>query len=128
MLQQNIICPWCHQPMYLIEQVVEDGMIRYGQEQLRNYYYECDCGAQTPEVYELCTHEEAERMLEDLLGVSEHHTYLLLYIRQDKNIKVVTDTFTTCSTGVQLVEDATAYLKNKLGTDNLCVWNICKLD
>ena len=63
MLQQDIICPWCHQIMYPIQQVVEDGHIRYGQEQLRNYYYECDCGAQSPEVYEVCTHEEAERML-----------------------------------------------------------------
>ena len=134
MLSQNVICPWCHHLMYPIQQVVEDGMIRRGQEQLRNYYYECECGAQSSEIYGVYTHEEAENALLDLLNVdvlhlnNEYHTYLMLYMAQQKNLKISTDTFTTCSTGAQLIEDAKTYLKNKLGNDNFAVWNICKLD
>ena len=67
MLPKHIECPWCHSPMELVECECEDGVIRRGTEQLRNYYYECDCcGAQSPEVYYVCTHEWAENRLAEL--------------------------------------------------------------
>ena len=131
MEQKYVICPWCQQVMYPIQQVIEDGMIRRGPEQLRNYYYECECGAESPAVYKVCTHEEAESELADLLNIDtslQSHTYLVLYSGHDRSTKVATDTFSSCSTGEQLVEDAKTYLRNKLGYDNLAVWNICKLD
>lgn len=61
MLPKTIECPWCHSPMKLYESECEDGVIRRGPEQLRDYRYECDCcGATSPNVYEVCTHEWAE--------------------------------------------------------------------
>ena len=134
MEQKYVICPWCQQVMYPIQQVCEDGVIRSGSAQLRNYYYECDCGAQSPEVYTVCTHEEAVSAIEKLVNIriqdvdNEYHTYLVLYMFQDRNVRVSTDTFVSCSTGAQLAEDAKIYLRDKLGSDNVAVWNICKLD
>lgn len=62
-----IECPWCHSPMQLHEIECDDGVIRRREEQLRDYYYECDvCGAQSPNVYEVCTHEYAENRLMEL--------------------------------------------------------------
>lgn len=59
---------------------------------------------------------------------NECHTYLVLYIGHDRSAKIATDTFVSCSTGAQLAEDAKAYLSDKLGYNNIAVWNICKLD
>lgn len=60
-------CPWCHSPMYLIEYECEDGVVRRGDEKLRDYYYACDvCGAQSPNVYCVCTHQWAEEQLREL--------------------------------------------------------------
>lgn len=134
MEQKYVICPWCQQVMYPIQQVIESAMNHSGTEKLRNYYYECDCGARSPEVYGIYTHEEAVNAIERLVNFrspymnNEHHTYLVLYIGHDRSAKVATDTFVSCSTGAQLVEDAKAYLRDKLGYDNIGVWNICKLD
>ena len=70
MLPERIPCRWCHSPMYLIEQVCEDGMIRRGPEQLRDYYYDCNvCGAESPHVYFVCTHEWAEARLAELCDI-----------------------------------------------------------
>ena len=64
MLPKYIKCPWCHSPMKLYEIVCEDAVIRRGEEQLRDYYYECDvCGSRSPEVYLECSHEWAEERL-----------------------------------------------------------------
>ena len=74
MLPKYIECPWCHSPMKLVEYECEDGVIRRGKEQLRNYYYECDgCGAQSPEVYDVCTHEWAENRLAELCKLRCQH-------------------------------------------------------
>lgn len=67
MLPKHIECVWCHSPMELYEVECEDGVIRSDEERLRNYFYGCDvCGAQSPEVYCVCTHEWAENRLADL--------------------------------------------------------------
>ena len=64
MLPKYIHCKWCGSPMHLVEQVCEDDTIRKGEEQLRDYYYDCNgCGAQSPNVYMVCTHEWAEYRL-----------------------------------------------------------------
>ena len=70
MLPKYLECKWCHSPMVLMEIECEDGHIRRGPEQLRDYSYECDCcGATSPEVYAVCTHEWAERRLAELCGI-----------------------------------------------------------
>lgn len=70
MLPKYLECPWCHSPMTLVAMECEDGHIRRGPEQLRDYYYECDCcGAQSPNVYTVCTSEWAEHRLAELCGI-----------------------------------------------------------
>lgn len=67
MLPKYIECPWCHSPMKLNAIECEDSVIRRGEERLYDYYYECDvCGAQSPNVYEVCTREWAENRLAEL--------------------------------------------------------------
>jgi len=66
-LPKFIECPWCHSPMELHEIECDDGMIRRGDKRLRDYYYDCDvCWAHSPNVYEVCTHEQAEKRLREL--------------------------------------------------------------
>ena len=70
MLPKYLECPWCHMPMYLVAMEFDDGYIRRGTERLRDYYYCCDCcGAQSPNVYEVCTDEWAEKRLAELCGI-----------------------------------------------------------
>ena len=70
MLPRYLECPWCHTPMVLMEIECDDAVIRRGPEQLRDYHYECCiCGAQSPEVYDVCTHEQAEARLAMLCGI-----------------------------------------------------------
>lgn len=70
MLPRYLECPWCHSPMVLMEIECDDNCVRSDQKQLRNYHYECDCcGAQSPEVYTVCTHGWAEKRLAQLCGI-----------------------------------------------------------
>ena len=128
MLQQNVICPWCQRAMYPIQQVIEDGMIRRGPEQLRNYYYECECGAESPVVYKVCTHEEAENELADLLNI-DTSTYLVVYMSNvDGGTMYGHAVFSTESTGALLFDDAYAEARRLAGRESIIILNICKLD
>jgi hypothetical protein len=63
--------------MYLVTMECEDGHIRRGPEQLRDYYYCCDyCGAQSPNVYEACTEEWAEQRLAELCGIEVSYEFI----------------------------------------------------
>ena len=71
MLPKYLQCPWCKTPMHLIESEPDDGHIRRGPERLRDYYYDCECcGAQSPNVYMVCTHEWAEARLAELCNIT----------------------------------------------------------
>lgn len=72
MLPRYLKCPWCCSPMALMEIEWDDNYIRRDQERLRDYHYECGCcGAQSPEVYTVCTHEWAEKRLAELCGIED---------------------------------------------------------
>lgn len=130
--QKHVICPWCKQVMYPIQQVIEDDMIRRRPEQLRNYYYECECGAESPAVYKVCTHEEAENELAALLNIDtslQYHTYLVAYMSNvDGSTMYGHAVFSTESTGALLFDDAYAEARHLAGRESIIILNICKLD
>ncbi len=69
-LPKYITCPWCKSPMHLILAEYEDGHIRTGDEQLRDYYYDCGtCGAESPHAYCVGTEEYAEKRLAEMCNI-----------------------------------------------------------
>lgn len=69
MLPKYIKCPWCKSPMHLVPLWCDDSVIRYGEKQLRDYYYECDCcGAESCHAYFVGTNQELEERLLEMIS------------------------------------------------------------